>query len=69
VGYNVQTAVETKHHLIVAHEVTNDVTDKGQLFNMASKAQQAMKAETLTVLTDRGYFNSLDIKDCEEAGI
>ena len=69
VGYNVQTAVETKHHLIVAHEVTNDVTDKGQLFNMASKAQQAMDTETLEVLTDRGYFNSLEIKACDEAGI
>ena len=69
VGYNVQTAVDTKHHLIVAHEVTNTGHDHEQLYAMASKAKEAMKAERLEVLADRGYFESQQILACEEAGI
>ena len=42
VGYNVQTAVDTEHHLIVAHEVTNQVGDRGQLPKMAAKAKEAL---------------------------
>jgi len=69
VCYNVQTAVDTKHHLIVAHEVTNRVTDRGQLFNMSKLARKEMKIKDLTVLADRGYFSSLQILSCHRAGI
>jgi len=69
VGYNVQTAVETKHHLIVAHEVTNDGIDRDQLSTMATKARTAMGVEHLTALADRGYFKSQEILACHEAGI
>jgi transposase len=69
VGYNVQTAVDTKHHLIVAHEVTNTGHDHEQLYSMAHKAKEALKAERLEVLADRGYFESQQIFACEEAGI
>ncbi len=69
VGYNVQTAVDTKHHLIVAHEVTNTGHDHEQLYAMANKAKEALKTERLEVLADRGYFESEQILACEEAGI
>lgn len=69
VGYNVQTAVDTKHHLIVAHEVTNKGTDRDQLLNMAQQAQSAMGTESLTAIADRGYFNGKEIRACSEAGI
>ncbi|MDH3469503.1 MAG: IS1182 family transposase [Gammaproteobacteria bacterium] len=69
VGYNVQTAVDAKHHLIVAHEVTNVGSDRGQLSNMAKKARTAMDAEDLTVVTDRGYYKSEELLACHEAGI
>ena len=69
VGYNVQSAVDTEHHLIVAHEVTNVGTDKGQLGWMAEKARSALGAETIEAFADRGYFKSEEIAACEEAGI
>jgi transposase len=56
VGYNVQTAVDTKHHLIVAHEVTNVGHDRTQLAKMGKAAKEALGSETLDVVADRGYF-------------
>ena len=69
VGYNVQTAVDTKHHLIVAHEVTNSVSDRDQLSGMAKQARIAMATETLTAIADRGYFKGEEILACRDAGI
>ncbi len=69
VGYNVQAAVDTKHHLIVAHEVTNMGTDRAQLSHMARQTKAALAADTLDVVADRGYFNSEEILACDEAGI
>jgi len=69
VGYNVQTAVDTTHHLIVAHEVTNRVTDRKELFNMSTLAGTEMDTKDLTVLADRGYFSGLEILACKQAGI
>src|SRR5271165_2240016 len=66
VGHNVQTAVDTKHHLIVAHEVTNTGHDHEQLYSMANKAKEALKTERLEVVADRGYFESQQILACEE---
>jgi transposase len=68
VGYNVQIAVEAKHHLIVAHEVTNVGHDRGQLANMAGQAKAAMGAEQLEVLADRGDFDGEEVRACEAAG-
>ena len=59
VGYNVQTAVDDKHHLIVAHEVTNSVTDRGQLGAMAKATKKASAHPHLTVLADHGHFEVL----------
>ena len=69
VGYNVQTAVDTKNHLIVAHEVTNVGHDRSQLANMAKQAKAAMDASDLNVVADRGYFSGEEIRKCHEAGI
>src|ERR1043166_7694511 len=69
VGYNVQVAVDTEHHLIIAHEVTNSGSDRAQLANMAKQAKGVLKTETLEAVADRGYFSSPEILACHEAGI
>ena len=70
VGYNVQTAVDAEHHLIVAHEVINVGHDRAQLEPMARKAHDAMGCEELpTALADRGYFNGEQVLACEGTGI
>jgi len=69
VGYNVQTAVDTKHHLIVTHEVTNVGSDRAQLSKMALAAREAMGKKKLRAFADRGYFNGPQIKARTEAGI
>src|SRR5712691_10913674 len=69
VGYNVQAAVDARHHLIVAHEVTNVGNDRAQLANMAGQAKAAMGADTLDVLADRGHFSGEEVLACEPLGI
>lgn len=69
VGYNVQTAVDTTHHLIVTHEVTNVGTDRSQLASVAKEAKATLETESLEVVADRGYFNGVEILACEQAGI
>jgi hypothetical protein len=65
VGYNVQTAVDTKNHLVVCHEVTNVGHDRSQLSYMAEQAKSALNAETLDVVADRGYYSGEEIVACE----
>jgi len=69
VGYNVQTAVDSKHHLIVAHEVTNATTDRDQLASIAGQAKEALKSESLTVVADPGYYKGEAIVECKNNGI
>ncbi|KSW28355.1 transposase [Pseudomonas sp. ADP] len=69
VGYNVQTAVDTQHHLIVAHEVTNVGHDRSALAMMAEQARSAIGVEGLTVVADRGYFKGEEILACDQSGI
>jgi transposase len=69
VGYNVQIAVEANHHLIVMHEVTNDGTDRSQLSHVANETKAVLGVDELDAVADRGYFNSEEIRACEEAGI
>jgi len=69
VGYNVQTAVDATHHLIVTHEVINEGHDRHQLHHMAQQAKEAMGAETLAVVADRGYFKGEELLACEQAKI
>ena len=66
VGYNVQTAVDTTHHLIVAHEVTQDGHDRHQLHRMAKQAKEAMGVDALDVVADRGYFKGEEILACDQ---
>ena len=69
VGYNLQIAVDTEHHLIVAHEVTNEGHDRAQLAKMAAKAKEALRVDELGAVADRGCFDSLEILASEKAGV
>jgi transposase len=69
VGYNVQAAVDTEHHLIVAHDVINVGNDRAQLASISTKAKAVLEVETLDVVADRGYFSSEEILACDRAGI
>jgi transposase len=69
VGYNVQAAVDTEHHLIVTHEVTNVGNDNAQLARMSKKAKATLERDKLDVVADRGYFSSTEILACDESGI
>ena len=69
VGYNVQTSVDTEHHLIVCHEVTNVGSDRAQLAAMGEQTKVALKVDEVDAVADRGYFSSRQILACEKAGI
>jgi hypothetical protein len=69
VGYNVQAAVDAKHHLIVAHEVTNVGHDREQLASMGALARAEMGVDSLDVLADRGYFSGEEVLACEGVGV
>ncbi len=69
VGYNVQTAVNVKHHLIAAHEVTNVGHDRDQPAHMAKLAKAATGRDDLIALADRGYYEGYEIPKCERAGV
>lgn len=69
VGYNVQIAVDTEHHIIVAHEVTNIGNNRAQLTRMSMKTKAVLEAERLDVVVDRGYFSGVEILASEQAGV
>jgi transposase len=69
VGYNVQVAVDTEHHLIITHEVTNSGSDRAQLANVASRAKDVLGVDKLEAVADRGYFSGSEILACHNAGI
>ena len=69
VGYNVQVAVDTEHHLIITHEVINDGSDRAQLANMACRAKQALGVDELEAVADRGYYSGEEILACDKAGV
>jgi len=68
-GYNVQQAVDAQHKLIVAHEVTTHRNDHTSLEPMATQAQQALGAATMTAVADTGYMNGAQAQACEAKGI
>src|SRR3569833_1329480 len=68
VGYNVQVAVDTRHHLIITHEVTNDGSDRAQLANIASQAKEVLGVDELEAVADRGYYSGEEILACDKAG-
>jgi transposase/NACalpha-BTF3-like transcription factor len=69
VGYNVQAAVDTKHHIILTHEVTNDGNDRSQLFNISMQAKNIIGCKNLKVVADRGYYKGEEIVACEQSNI
>ena len=69
VGYNVQSAVDAKHHLVVTHGVSNLGSDRGQLSTMAEEAQTVLGVERLEAVADKGYYNGEELLACEQANI
>ncbi len=69
VGYNVQVAADTRHHLLVAHEVINLGHDRTALVPMAKITREVIEHAPLTVIADRGYFSGPQIKACEDQGV
>ena len=69
VGYNVQAAADTKHHLIVAHKVTNIGNDRSQLSPMSKRTKDVLETDELEVVADRGYYSGEEILTCAQAGI
>jgi hypothetical protein len=69
VGYNVQVAVDTEHHLIITHEVTNVGSDRARLADMAKRAKATLESDSLDVVADRGYYSSEEILACENEGV
>jgi len=69
VCYNVQTAVDAQHKLIVAEDVTNAAGDRDQLSPMAAAAQEVLQASTPVVVADQGYYHGAEVKACLDQGI
>lgn len=69
VGYNVQSAVDSQHHLIVAHETSNVGSDRGQLSTMGQEAKTVLGVERLEAVADKGYYNGEELLACEQANI
>ena len=69
VGYNVQSSVDTKHHMIVTHEVTNVGHDRSALNFMSVKTKGTLCVDALDVVADRGYYSGKEIFDCEQSNI
>jgi len=69
VGYNVQVAVDTKHHLIVAHDVVQTGNDRDQLARMSKLTKDVLGVDKLDVVADRGYFTSELILECAEENV
>ena len=69
VGYNVQTTVDTKYHLVVAHDVSMAMGDRRQLTRMSTKAREATGIKSLKVIADRGYYDMEVIKATVDEGI
>lgn len=63
-AYNIQTAVDDRHHLIVSFETTNANTDQGLLDQMAEQTKEEMGVETIEALADKGYESRQDIEKC-----
>jgi transposase len=66
VGYNAQAAVDAKHKLIAAADVTNEETDVQQLSHIARQAKENLGAETLEVVADQGYYSNVEVSACLE---
>lgn len=69
VAYNAQIAVDAKHKLIVAFDLTNQGNDQQQLHPMAVQAKAAVEADKVTVVADTGYSNGAHGENCEREGI
>lgn len=69
IGYNVQTAVDGKHHLIVAVDVVQSAVDQDQLYHMARRSQRQLKKQQLNILADAGYSSGRQFRRCQAHGL
>jgi transposase len=69
VGFNAQAAVDAKHKLIAAADVTNEETDVQQLANVARQAKENLAVDQLEVVADQGYYNNSEVSVCEQQHI
>jgi transposase len=69
VSYNAQIAVDSKHKLIVAYELTNEANDLHQIYSLAKEAREILEVEHLDVTADKGYYNKTEIAKCEQNNI
>jgi transposase len=69
VCYNVQMAVDSKHKMIVAMELTNEGNDLNQLSSIAGEAKKELGVEEIEVVTDMGYYDCDQVKECVDNGI
>jgi len=69
VGYNVQAAVDAKHHLLVSTGLTNSCVDQGQLAVVAQAAKEELQLQSADLVADGAYFVAEDIKSCQDMGL
>ena len=69
VGYNAQLAVDARHKLIAADDVTNEVNDLKQLASVALAAKANLGLTQTEVVADAGYYNAAEVSRCTERGI
>lgn len=67
--YNMQAAVDSKNHLIVNYLVTNEASDLNQLSGVAINAKETLGVEQIDCLSDKGYFDFIQIKQCVDSGV
>ena len=67
--YNMQAAVDSKNHLIVNYLVTNEASDLNQLSGVAISAKETLGVEQIDCLSDKGYFDFMQIKQCVDNGV
>jgi len=68
-AYRMQASVDSKHSLIVDYEITNDASDNNHLATMALSTKSVLGAENLSICSDAGYYDTVDLKNCEDNNI
>lgn len=69
VSHNIQVAVESSNHLIVAVDVTSEAIDREQLHNISAQAKEELNVPKLTVIADKGYYSAKQFMLCETDNI
>lgn len=68
-AYRMQASVDSKHSLIVDYEITSDASDNNHFATMALAAKEMLGVEKISVCSDAGYYDTVDLKNCEDNNI